>query len=299
MRPADRLDESQSFSDYLGGQRKRIDEALGSWTKSSNERVVEAAAYSLMLSSKRLRPLFCLETCRAFLGHDEAAIPAAMALEMVHTYSLIHDDLPAMDNDDLRRGKPTNHRVYGEATALLAGSALLTAAFEILAKAPRVSAETKVAWVWELSEAAGANGMVLGQDWDMRAPSEVDLKYLQNLHRKKTGALLAASVVMGALAAGAKPEVIEKLRDFSLDMGLAFQIQDDILDVIGGVEIGKPIKSDDRNNKTTYVTLLGLENAKNEANLWKDRALQTLSSVEFAHPNCLEDLTRFVIDRKT
>ncbi|MDB5038455.1 MAG: ispA, partial [Bacteriovoracaceae bacterium] len=190
--------ECLSFADYLSLQKKKVETALHAWCESSKEKVFKAASYSLLLPSKRLRPLFCLETCKAFLGSEEKAIPAAMALEMVHTYSLIHDDLPAMDNDDLRRGKPTNHKVFGEATALLAGSALLTAAFEILSKADQVSAKVRVNWVRELSEAAGANGMVLGQDWDMSPPEDVTLDSLQSLHRKKTGALLAASVVMGA-----------------------------------------------------------------------------------------------------
>jgi geranylgeranyl diphosphate synthase type II len=291
--------EGFAFSDYLSLQRKKVDDALDVWCSSSKERVMQASAYSLMLPSKRLRPLFCLETCRAFLGADEAALPAAMALEMVHTYSLIHDDLPAMDNDDLRRGKPTNHKVYGEATALLAGSALLTAAFEILAKADGSSARVRMNWVRELSEAAGASGMVLGQDWDIDPPEEITLDFLQSLHRKKTGALLAASVVMGAMAAEMPQTICEELREFALDMGLAFQIRDDVLDVIGGAEIGKPVNSDERNSKKTYVSLLGLEKAKRETEFWYDLAITKLRSLRLPHANRLEELTRFVIDRRS
>ena len=299
MRAAHQIEfEGVSFADYLSMQRKKIDEALNQWGLGSKERVVEAARYSLLLPSKRLRPLFCLETCRAFMGSDERAIPAAVALEMVHTYSLIHDDLPAMDNDDLRRGQPTNHKVYGEATALLAGSALLTAAFEILAKA-NVSAKIRTNWIQELSEAAGANGMVLGQEWDMTPPSQVTLDSLQSLHRKKTGALLAASVVMGAQAAELPVSTCEDLREFALDMGLAFQIRDDVLDVIGGAEIGKPLKSDERNEKVTYVSLLGLEKTKKESEFWYELSLQKLRSVSMPCDNKLEDLARFVIDRKS
>lgn len=291
--------QNQTFPQYIEAQRKKVDERLKAWTEISSERVMEAAAYSLLLPSKRLRPLFCLETCKAFLGQEERAMPAAMALEMVHTYSLIHDDLPAMDNDDLRRGKPTNHKVYGEATALLAGSALLTAAFEILAKAEAVRPVTRVNWVRELAEASGASGMVLGQDWDMRPPSEPTIDALTSLHLKKTGALLAASVVMGAIAAEVSPQIIETLRKYALDMGLAFQIQDDILDVVGGVEIGKPLKSDERNSKKTFVNILGLEGAQEEARRVSDRALSRLHSISFPYPHRLEDLTRFVIERKT
>jgi geranylgeranyl pyrophosphate synthase len=283
----------------LAGQKQKVEIALKAWCESSKERVVDAAGYSLLLPSKRLRPLFCLETCRAFLGTDEEALPAAMALEMVHTYSLIHDDLPAMDNDDLRRGKPTNHKVYGEAMALLAGSALLTAAFEILAKADSAHSRVRVNWVRELSEAAGASGMVLGQAWDIEPPEEITLDFLQGLHRKKTGALLAASVVMGAMAAQVSSGILEELREFALDMGLAFQIRDDVLDVIGGVEIGKPRLSDERNEKKTYVSLLGLERAKLESEFWYDLAIQRLRTLSLPYDHRLEELTRFVIERKS
>jgi geranylgeranyl diphosphate synthase type II len=185
-----------------------------------------------------------------------------MALEMVHTYSLIHDDLPSMDNDDLRRGQPTNHKVYGEATAILAGDGLLTAAFEVLAKEGSVNSDIRVNWVQELSEAAGMQGMVLGQQLDMDGLKDASLEDLENLHRRKTGALLAASVVMGAMTAQAPQSTLNILREFALDMGLAFQIRDDILDVIGGAELGKPVLSDEKNQKATYVSLLGLEKAQ-------------------------------------
>jgi geranylgeranyl diphosphate synthase type II len=287
-----------AFQAFLLSSRLVVDSALREWFQNSNERVIEALRYSLLLHSKRIRPIYCLETCRAFTGRYELALPAAMALEMVHTYSLIHDDLPCMDNDDLRRGKPTNHKVYGEATALLAGSALLSAAFEVLAKSGDTAAETRIEWIKELADASGAAGMVLGQQWDMDPVSSPTLSDLAKLHNKKTGALLAASVVMGAQAAGQSTQVIEKLREFALDMGIAFQIRDDVLDVIGGVEIGKPVLSDEKNSKVTYVNLLGLDGAKAEANRYLQSALSKLQTVPFVNSHYLEELTRFVVDRK-
>ncbi len=290
-----------TFSDYLHEQRLKIDEALSRWFAAGDEKVLQAVRYSLLLPSKRLRPIFCLETCRGFLGSDARALPAAMALEMVHTYSLVHDDLPAMDNDDLRRGKPTNHKVFGDAHAILAGDALLTSAFEVLGKAgsSETSAKARIDWVVELSEAAGIAGMVLGQALDMEASGRTAaVEELESLHRKKTGALLAASVVMGGIAAGVDQSILNGLRAFALDMGLAFQIQDDVLDVIGGEEIGKPTRSDERNVKATYVSLLGLEGAKAQAKKWSDNAMRHLSGISFPYGNRLEELTRFVIERR-
>lgn len=277
--------------------KKDVEQALESWFPHPRERVIEAVCYSLLLPSKRLRPLFCLEVCRAFSGDYRMAMPAAMALEMVHTYSLIHDDMPCMDNDDLRRGKPTNHKVFGEATALLAGSALLTSAFEVLAKASNKES-IRLQWISELTVAAGAEGMVLGQQWDMEPQGQTNIQSLSQLHLKKTGALLAASVVMGAQASEQSVEVQTILREFAWDMGLAFQIRDDILDVVGGVEIGKPLKSDERNSKLTYVNLLGLEGAQLEAEKLLDRALTKLKAIDFKYDHYLFDLTRFVLSRK-
>ncbi len=287
-----------SFSEYLLSQQQRMNEALKGWFAGSKERVVEAACYSLFLPSKRIRPLFCLETCRAFSGAEEAAFPGALAVEMVHTYSLIHDDLPSMDNDDLRRGQPTNHRVYGEATAILAGDGLLTSAFEVLARDGQLTDEARIRSVRELSEASGMFGMVLGQHMDMAALRESSLESLEHLHRNKTGKLLAASCVLGGIAAGVNDKKIEQIRDFALDMGLAFQIRDDLLDVEGGSEIGKPIRSDERNEKKTYVSLLGLEGARQAGQKWYDQAIQKLKALEIPFENRLEQLTRFVIDRK-
>jgi len=290
--------ENSNFAGYLKDNQKLIEQALKDWFSNCKERVVEAACYSLLLPSKRLRPLFCLETCRAFSNESERALPAAMALEMIHTYSLIHDDLPAMDDDLLRRGQPTNHRKYGEATAILAGDGLLTSAFEVLSSAGTAGAEVRVAWVKELSRAAGMEGMVLGQDWDIDPKRVRSAQDIEGLHRRKTGALLSASVVLGGLAAEVSKKTIDALRDFALDMGLAFQIHDDILDVEGGKEMGKPVKSDQRNERPTFVSYLGLEKSKREARSWFESAMKKLRAIPFKSKNRLEDLTEFVISRR-
>jgi geranylgeranyl pyrophosphate synthase len=284
---------------------RALEQTLRFFERGGKNSVVEAIRYSLMLPSKRLRPLLCLETCRGLTGSTEAALPAAVALEMIHSYSLVHDDLPSMDNDDLRRGKPTNHKVFGEAMAILAGDGLLTQAFEVLVRsqeifgqAYEVSPTIKVAWVQELAKAAGVEGMVWGQAIDMETLRQSSVGALESLHRKKTGALIAASVAMGAMAAGANQQTIDILREFALDLGLAFQIQDDVLDVTGGVEMGKPVRSDERNEKPTYVSVLGLDGAKQAADDWYRKSLNLLGQVEFQHANSLEKLARFVVERQ-
>jgi len=289
---------SLDLESYLREMRALVDAQLESYLPEPREKVEAAAAYSLFLASKRIRPLFCLEICFALSGNESAAWPAACALEMVHTYSLIHDDLPSMDNDDLRRGKPTNHKVHGEAMAILAGDGLLTQAFEVLATSKHTPDSLSLRWVRELARAAGMRGMVLGQAIDLEGLGSGGLKEMENLHLCKTGSLLAASVVMGAMAAGCSEKDLKMLRGFGQAMGLAFQIQDDLLDVLGGTEIGKPAKSDEKNDKLTYVSLLGLERAKEEGRIWFERALEKLNAVSFSHINRLEDLTRFVIERK-
>jgi len=287
-----------SFPEFFEAQRNRVDRAIDEYLTNKSEKMIEAARYSMFLPSKRLRPILCLEVCKGLTGSYEAALPAASALEMVHTYSLIHDDLPAMDNDDLRRGKPTNHKVYGEAVAILAGDGLLTLAFEVLARGGNANSTVRMDWVRELATASGMDGMVLGQQWDMEAVRDSSVAALESLHLKKTGALIGASVAMGAIAAHVHESRVPDFRQFGLDLGLAFQIQDDVLDVIGGEEIGKPLKSDERNQKPTYVSVLGLEKAKEAADRWSERALKKLRSLELPFENRLEELTRFVIERR-
>lgn len=290
------IESNQLFLTDLKAMQDELSQALEKRWIEFNSQVAKAAAYSLLLPSKRLRPIFCLETCRAFSGSHTGAMSAALALEMIHTYSLIHDDLPAMDNDDLRRGKPTNHKVFGEARAILAGDALLTYAFQVIGEDEANSAGHRVQLISELARAAGVSGMILGQDLDIA--NEVHrLEDLEKLHRLKTGALLASSLVMGGICGEQEAEVLNQLRDFGIQMGLAFQIRDDVLDVEGDEKMGKPIKSDERNSKPTYVSVLGLEEAKAEQRRWLDQALQTLNSIKFNHPHRLLELTHYVIDR--
>jgi len=290
---------NEVFAEYLSRRRAKFDAHLLSLFPKPWNGITESMTYSLFLPSKRLRPLLCLEVCKALIGSDSEALPAAAALEMVHTYSLVHDDLPSMDDDDLRRGMPTNHIKYGEARAILAGDALLTRAFETLAVNEAPDA-VKVRWVRELSRSAGMNGMVLGQDLDMFPiqDSRSPMERLEELHREKTGKLIAGAVVMGAIAAGIPEKLESDFRNFALGLGLAFQIQDDVLDVEGGVEIGKPVKSDEKNEKVTYVSLLGLEGAKKEAAKWLRQSLDALKSLPFQNRSRLEDFSNFVVNRK-
>jgi geranylgeranyl diphosphate synthase type II len=207
--------------------------------------------YSLEAGGKRLRPILVLALLHTYKQAEDAGISTACAVEMIHTYSLIHDDLPCMDDDDLRRGKPTNHKVFGEAMAVLAGDGLLTQSFSLIVNDP-------------FSSSAGAEGMVGGQVADMEGESKnLSLHELQYIHENKTAKLLSFSIISGAILAGAPEEDIEKLRKYAYHLGIAFQIQDDILDIEGSQEIiGKPVGSDTTNEKTTYPSLLTIQGAK-------------------------------------
>lgn len=228
--------------------------------------IKEAMQYSLKAGGKRIRPLLLFATLDAFGEDPKKGLLAASAIEMVHTYSLIHDDLPGMDNDDLRRGKPTNHKVFGEAIAILAGDALLTYSFEVIGKIPAeyATSETKLKLLIELAKAIGTEGMVGGQVADMEGENKVlSLEELEYIHIHKTGKLLGYSVLAGAWLAQASVDQLDNLASFAHHLGLAFQIQDDILDVVGSQEIiGKPVGSDTANHKSTYPQLLSLEGAK-------------------------------------
>ena len=252
------------FQTQLKGDQERVESALKDRFQDSPRYadLTEAMEYSLLAGGKRIRPVLVLECCRLCGGEPETALDFACGIEMIHTYSLIHDDLPAMDNDDLRRGRPTNHKVYGEATAILAGDGLLTAAFETMLEhggdlpAPRVLAAAAC-----LGRAAGARGMVGGQALDMAGEGHaLALADVEELQRLKTGALIAAAAEMGCILAGGGAEARAAVRRYAEKLGLAFQIRDDMLDVEGDeATLGKPIGSDAENEKTTFVTLKGLE----------------------------------------
>ncbi len=239
-------------------------------------KIYDAMLYSIRAGGKRLRPIIMMLTAE-MLGTDaKKVLPFAAAIEMIHTYSLIHDDLPAMDNDDLRRGKPTNHKVFGEAIAILAGDALLTKAFETAASCGEFEAERVMRATACLASAAGADGMVGGQVIDIESKNE-DMELLQYLHSLKTGGLIRASGVIGAILAGADEKQLEAVDGFCYNLGIAFQIQDDILDVSGSVEeLGKPIGSDEANGKPTYVTLCGTEKAGELADEYTQKAIRCL-----------------------
>ena len=251
------------------------------------KQTAEAMAYSLEAGGKRLRPMLALEFCRLAGGEPEKAMPFACAVEMIHTYSLIHDDLPCMDNDDMRRGKPSCHKAFGEATALLAGDALLTKAFEMLSKA-ELPPERIVKAAAILSRCAGIDGMIGGQAVDLLNEAQApDFDTLELTCRLKTAALLQAACLLGIAAAG-NDQMADKAREYGLNLGLAFQIVDDILDVTGdSALLGKPVGSDAENGKTTFVTLCGLEKARELAEKYSRGAVEVLAQIPGS-----EDLSR-------
>ena len=257
------------FEKYLIETKKVVEDALDfSLSPEKPEILRESMRYSLLAGGKRIRPILCLASCSLAGGDPNLAVPTAVAIEMIHTMSLIHDDLPSMDNDDLRRGRPTNHKVYGDAIAILAGDALLTRAFEMVSlRSPGVSPERLLNVVGELSLVAGAPGLVGGQVVDLECEGkEVDLETLEYIHLHKTGALLEACVRTGAMIAGADTKMLDALTKYARGIGLAFQIIDDILDVTSNSEIlGKTAGKDILADKTTYPKLLGLEESKRRA----------------------------------
>jgi len=256
-------------------------------------------SYSLLAGGKRLRPVLMLLACEACGRDPEAAMPAACALEMIHTYSLIHDDLPAMDDDDLRRGRPTNHKVYGEALAILAGDALLTLAFELVARdvqPPHIAA----ACCADLANAAGAVGMVAGQVADLEAETmtaAASVELLEGIHRRKTGRLLCSALTMGARIAQADSDTLSRLQEYGLNIGLAFQITDDLLDVRGNAEkVGKGLNKDAALGKLTYPSLLGIEASEQRAANLIDAACRLLEPMG-PRADRLRDLAHFVLHR--
>ncbi len=263
---------------------------------NGQDEVVEAMKYSLVNGGKRLRPVLCLEFAKACGGDRFDALDFACAVEYIHTYSLIHDDLPCMDDDDMRRGKPSCHKQFGEATALLTGDALLTHAFQIVAGAELDDSKIALA-CGLLAQNAGVQGMVGGQVIDLKYESESpDLRQLLSVHRLKTGALISAACLLGCIAAGADDKKIAAASAYAYDLGVAFQIKDDILDVTGSSEeLGKPVGSDEDNNKTTYVSLRGIENAQKDVEKLTSAAISRLS--EFQNTEFLEALSRYLVNR--
>lgn len=263
--------------------------------------IKEAMIYSLQAGGKRIRPMLTFAVLHSFGKDIERGIPAAAAIEMIHTYSLIHDDLPSMDDDDLRRGKPTNHKVFGEAVAILAGDALLTYSFQVIAgmNHPEVTPDMKVALITEISKSAGAEGMVGGQIADMEGENkQLTLEELEYMHEHKTGKLLAASILSAAILASANAEQCQHLRQFAFHLGLAFQIRDDILDIEGSQELlGKPIGSDTTNQKSTYPALLTLAGAKEKLTEQIQLAHTALAASNLPTITILHELTDLIATR--
>lgn len=289
-----------SVEGFLSAKAARVEGALDAYWASCGDvpdTLREAVRYSLFAGGKRLRPALALGACEMVCGTDAPALPAACALEMIHTYSLIHDDLPAMDNDDLRRGRPTLHKVAGEAMAILAGDALLTMAFHILAR-DGASNPAIISVIAEIAEAAGAWGMVGGQVLDMaHEGQQAGLEALRRTHAAKTGALIRVSVRAGARLAGATEEASSALTRYGESLGLAFQIADDILDVTGTeAAIGKPVGSDVANEKSTYPALLGLPRAQALAGEAARHAVEALESFG-GEAEIFRALARFVVHR--
>ena len=290
--------------EYLKERAALIERALASAVPAHDgleARLFEAMRYSLLDGGKRLRPILALASCEAVGGSIDDAVNYACALEMIHTYSLIHDDLPCMDNDDLRHGKPTNHKVYGDAMATLAGDALLTDAFAAVARLSFAKKQPEVALevIAELSDAAGSRGMVSGQVIDLLGEGrQMNLEQLEYLHSKKTGALFLASVVGGARLGGANSVQIDSLSKYARALGLCFQVVDDLLDVEASTEqMGKRTNKDQAAGKNTYPMLMGIEQSRALARDLESRAQGALSSFDHrAEP--LRAIANFVVERK-
>ncbi|NBI27617.1 polyprenyl synthetase family protein [Chengkuizengella marina] len=267
------------------------------------ERLEEAMSYSLFAGGKRMRPILTIAALESLNGPISSILPAAAAIEMIHTYSLIHDDLPAMDDDDYRRGKLTNHKVYGEAIAILAGDALLTHAFYVISNSLRmkeVPAEQILNLVEELSAYAGPKGMVGGQVDDMDGEQGItNIHQLEKIHIHKTGDLIVFSLRAGGHIAGANAEQLKALASFGYKIGLAFQIQDDILDIIGDEQkLGKPVLSDENSKKVTYPYLIGLDACIEKVKQLTEEAKQDITKANFPNPSRLLEIADFLMHRE-
>ena len=290
---------------YLNEKRAIVEEALGGifpGPEGPAADIVSAMAYSLFAGGKRLRPILCIAGAEAAGGEAKDVLPVACGIELIHTYSLIHDDLPVMDDDDMRRGKPTSHKVFGEAVALLAGDGLLTKAFHVMAGADfehRVRPDALLTVIGLIAQAAGYEGMVGGQVVDIQSEGqEVDSSIVQFIHTHKTAALIAASVVSGAILVGGEEDQVSALTLYGQNIGLAFQVSDDILDIEGNSQaLGKNVGSDERQAKTTYPAVLGLSRSKEIQRELVERAIEFLDLFD-QRSDPLREIARYIIARK-
>ena len=263
--------------------------------------VIEAMNYSLSAGGKRLRPILTLEACKIVGGNEDEAIPFAIAIEMIHTYSLIHDDLPALDNDDLRRGRPTNHKVYGEAMGILAGDALLNYAFEVMLAGSinKENPEKYLKAINEIAKGAGIYGMIGGQVVDVESENkQIEKEKLDYIHMNKTAAMMVGCMRAGATIGGANSEQMEEITKYAKNIGLSFQIVDDILDIVGDeAKLGKKVGSDIENHKSTYPSLLGLDKSKEIAHNLIDEAKKSIEKLS-DDVDFLKGLAEYIIDRE-
>ncbi len=295
---------STDISLYLASLREVIDKELDGILSRADHPVIniqESMRYSVMAGGKRLRPILCISACEALGGQLSKILPIACAIEMVHTYSLIHDDLPSMDDDSLRRGQPTNHTVYGEATAILAGDGLLTDAFSLIAQEGinrGVSDGVVIKVISTLAGAIGSGGMIKGQALDLaiEGRDDIELGELEQMHALKTGALIEASVAIGGYVAGGGDRQIEKLKNYGRSVGLAFQIIDDVIDEEGGARTGKLKGADKRKNKVTYTQLMGVEQSRQSAKALTERAISEIEFLNSSAPR-LREIAIYLGDR--
>lgn len=301
--------KNMNVKDEIKARAKAIEAIIYSYMPSGNEEqklIYEAMNYSIKAGGKRLRPMLMQETYQMFGGHEAIIEPFMAAIEMIHTYSLVHDDLPAMDNDDYRRGCPTTHIKYGHANGILAGDGLLNLAFETVFKARSLCKEENLSVYNRIFDAlevmsakAGVFGMIGGQVIDITYENKTpEPAIINRMYELKTSALIEASMMVGAILSGATQEDINKIEQIAKKVGIAFQIQDDILDVTSSVEVlGKPIKSDEKNHKVTYVSLLGLEKAKSEVERMSDEAILEFGTLSGENDFLLE-LIKYLIVRE-
>ncbi len=286
----------------LNGIVEELNEYLNNYFKdkgSYNKIIYEASGYSLNIGGKRVRPLLMILSYYIYKGHYKEILEMSAAIEMIHTYSLIHDDLPCMDNDDLRRGKPTNHKVFGENIAVLAGDALLNEAMIVMMKFSMEEGEKALRASYEIASAAGAEGMIGGQVVDVISEGkDISKEELQYMHAKKTGALIKAAIVSGAIMGGAPEEDLIKLNEFGKRLGMVFQIKDDILDVVGNTEsLGKKVHVDEENHKTNYISVYGLEKSIQLCKEMTEECIGILNSLS-VDCECLIELTKKLLYRE-
>ncbi|MDX1589403.1 MAG: polyprenyl synthetase family protein [Oleiphilaceae bacterium] len=291
-----------TLDDFFRHSRERVDNALKAClpgAEPSGTTLQQAMNYAVLGGGKRIRPALLWAAASTFGGDEKAAMPAAVAVELIHAYSLVHDDLPAMDDDELRRGQPTCHVAFDEATAILAGDALQALAFQVLSQADVIPAASRLQMLALLSKAAGHDGMVGGQAMDLAATGQsTDAGHLERIHRYKTGALIEASVRMGALSAGISDRLaLQAMGRYGTAIGLAFQVKDDILDVEGSTQvIGKPQGSDHHRSKLTYPALLGMDGARQRLAELHQEALESLQSCR-EETRLLREIADFVVQR--